>query len=104
MRHLVGQRPLARVEHAPASDTPTIAGLAAAERIEHRAVELYRITVHGSDGRLAGLEIGVVAKKQLGHQCSSTTSATPKITRALAAKNISVVCETSGRSRSRGIG
>src|SRR5207237_9496683 len=97
-------RYLARVEHPPGADAPTIAGLAAAERIKDGAVELDRVVVHRDYGGVADPEIRIVAEQQFGHQCISTTSATIKMTSELAAKKMRVVRETSGSAGSRGIG
>src|SRR5260221_7535308 len=104
VENLIGQRALARVDHPPGADPTCIAGLPATERIENGSVELDRIAVHRGDGRLARLEIRVLAENEFRHQCSSTASATTKTTSEPAAKNISVVGETSGRSGSRGTG
>ena len=67
MQHLVGQRTLARIDDAPVTDAARVARLAAAQRIEHRAVELDCVAVHGEHCRFAGLEVRVVVIQAPGH-------------------------------------
>src|SRR6185503_21121467 len=59
-----------------------VAHLAAALRIEDRAVELDAALVDGDDPRPGGLQIGIVAEKELGahakqaEECGSRASST----------------------------
>ncbi len=69
VQHALGAVTLARVGDqeplaARAHQRPAVAGLAAAERIEHRAVELDAALAHGEYARRGRFQIGVVAEEQ----------------------------------------
>jgi hypothetical protein len=68
MQYRVARGAFARVDHAPIADAPGVAGLAAAHRVEDRAVELHRVLVHGDHRRVAGLEVRVIPEEELRHE------------------------------------
>src|SRR5437868_15117399 len=108
MQHRIPGRSLAGVDDLERADASGVAGLAAAHGIEHGAIELDALRMHGDDRRLARLQISIFTKKQLGHQPliqpKNASSATAVTTSPPAAKKRSVVSEASGRSGSRGTG
>src|SRR5204862_5424335 len=82
VKHTVARRAFARVEHAPWAQAPAVARLAAAQRLEHRAVQLHCLAVDRDDGGFTGFEVRLLAKEKLGHQSTSVYSAATTITSA----------------------
>ena len=68
MQNRISRRAFPRVDYAPRAQFSGVARLAAAERIEHRAVELDHVVLNRNDGGLARGEVRIIAKEELSQR------------------------------------